>query len=60
MDTQVSEVIVTGVADRQLLLDAVTTTGSRMGLTARETPAIVDILSERQIREFGAAPMSRR
>lgn len=54
METQVSEVIVTGVADRQLLLDAVTTTGSRMGLTARETPAIVDILSERQIREFGA------
>lgn len=44
----------TGVADRQLLLDARTETGSRLGLTARETPAIVDILSERQIREFGA------
>lgn len=49
-----SEIIVTGVADRQLLLDARTETGSRLGLTARETPAIVDILSERQIREFGA------
>jgi iron complex outermembrane receptor protein len=48
------EIIVTGVADRQLLLDAKTETGSRLGLTARETPAIVDILSERQIREFGA------
>jgi len=48
------EVIVTGIADRQLLLDAKTETGSRLGLTARETPAIVDILSERQIREFGA------
>ncbi|WP_162806449.1 TonB-dependent receptor [Sphingosinicella terrae] len=47
-------IIVTGVADRQLLLDAPTDTGSRLGLTARETPAIVDILSERQIREFGA------
>ncbi|WP_369061795.1 TonB-dependent receptor [Caulobacter sp. 73W] len=54
IDADVSEVIVTGVADRQLLLDATTATGSRMGLTARETPAIVDILSERQIREFGA------
>jgi iron complex outermembrane recepter protein len=51
---QEDEVIVTGVADRQLLLDAQTETGSRLGLTARETPAIVDILSERQIREFGA------
>jgi iron complex outermembrane recepter protein len=48
------DVIVTGVADRQLLLDARTSTGSRLGLTARETPAIVDILSERQIRELGA------
>lgn len=51
---QEQEIIVTGVADRQLLLDAKTETGSRLGLTARETPAIVDILSERQIREFGA------
>ena len=48
------QVIVTGVADRQLLLDARTDTGSRLGLTARETPAIVDILSERQIAELGA------
>lgn len=52
--SELDEIIVTGVADRQLLLDARTTTGSRLGLTARETPAIVDILSERQIREFGA------
>jgi iron complex outermembrane receptor protein len=48
------QVIVTGVADRQLLLDARTDTGSRLGLTAREMPAIVDILSERQISELGA------
>lgn len=53
-ETAQEEIIVTGVADRQLLLDARTETGSRLGLTARETPAIVDILSERQIREFGA------
>lgn len=49
-----AEIIVTGIADRQLLLDVATETGSRLGLTARETPAIVDILSERQMREFGA------
>lgn len=50
----VSELIVTGAADRQLLLDVKTATGSRLGLTARETPAIVDILSERQMQEIGA------
>ena len=48
------EIIVTGTADRQLLLDVRTETGSRLGLTARETPAIVDILSQRQIQELGA------
>ena len=53
-DQTLEQVIVTGVADRQLLLDARTDTGSRLGLTARETPAIVDILSERQIAELGA------
>jgi iron complex outermembrane recepter protein len=53
-DETLEQVIVTGVADRQLLLDARTETGSRLGLTARETPAIVDILSERQIAELGA------
>lgn len=46
----VSELIVTGAAERQLLLDVKTATGSRLGLTARETPAIVDILSERQMQ----------
>lgn len=48
------EIIITGVAERQLLLDTATETGSRLGLTVRETPATVDILSERQIMEFGA------
>lgn len=50
----VQEVIVTGYADRQLLLDARTETGSRLGLTARETPATIDILSQRQLQELGA------
>lgn len=48
------EIIVTGHAERQLILDAKTDTGSRLGMTAREVPAIVDILSERQMRELGA------
>ena len=45
--SELDKVIVSGYADRQLLLDAITETGSRLGLTARETPAIVDILSQR-------------
>jgi len=49
-----AEIIVTGTADRQLLLDAKTETGSRLGLSSRETPATVDILSQRQIQELGA------
>lgn len=49
-----ADIIVTGTANRQLLLDAKTETGSRLGLTARETPATVDILSQRQIQELGA------
>jgi len=52
--TDVEEIIVTGTADRQLLLEAKTETGSRLGLSVRETPATVDILSQRQIQELGA------
>jgi len=51
--TEVDRVIVTGVADRQLLLDAKTPTGSRLGLSVRETPAIVDILSQALMQERG-------
>lgn len=47
------DIIVTGVADRQLLLDAESETGSRLGLTVRETPAIVDILSQELFQERG-------
>jgi iron complex outermembrane receptor protein len=53
-DSQQDEIIVTGVAERQLLLDTKAETGSRLGLTARETPATVDIISSRQIEEIGA------
>lgn len=52
--TNVEDVIVTGYADRQLLLDVQTPTGSRLNLGVREVPAIVDILSQRQIQELGA------
>lgn len=50
---QVDRVIVTGVVDRQLLLDAQAPTGSRLGLGVRETPAIVDILSQALMQERG-------
>ncbi len=48
-----NDIIVTGTADRQLLLDAKAETGSRLGLTVRETPAIVDILSQELMLERG-------
>lgn len=48
-----ADIIVTGVADRQLLLDARSETGSRLGLSVRETPAIVDILSQELMQERG-------
>lgn len=48
------DIIITGTADRQLLLDAPAQTGSRLGLTVREVPATVDIISARQIGEIGA------
>lgn len=51
--TGVESVIVTGLADRQLLLDAKSETGSRLGLSVRETPAIVDILSQAMFQERG-------
>lgn len=51
--TGIESVIVTGLADRQLLLDAQSETGSRLGLTVRETPAIVDILSQEMFQERG-------
>ena len=48
------EIIVTGYGDRQLLLDSKTEVGSRLGLSVRETPAIVDVITQAQIQERGA------
>ena len=47
------EIIVTGVADRQLLLDAKNETESRLGLSVRETSAIIDIPSQELMQERG-------
>lgn len=47
-------VIVTGAADRQLLLDTGTAAASRVGLSVRETPAAIEILTARQIETLGA------
>lgn len=47
------EVVVSGEHDQKLLLDDETKTGSRLGLTARETPAIVDIVTQTQMLERG-------
>jgi iron complex outermembrane recepter protein len=47
------EVIISGETEKRLLLDSQTKTGTRLGLTARETPAIVDILTQAQLQERG-------
>jgi len=52
--TGVSEVIVTGRADRQLLLSAPTRVGSRLNLSIRETPAAVELITEARMLELGA------
>ncbi|MBN7796020.1 TonB-dependent siderophore receptor [Parahaliea mediterranea] len=54
MQRDLSEVIVVGQSQRERLLDTQTKTGSRLGLTARELPAIVDILSSDKLLELGA------
>lgn len=48
------QVSVVAGANRQLLLDAVTESGSRLSLTNRETPANIEILSQVRIQELGA------
>jgi iron complex outermembrane recepter protein len=48
------EVVISSEAERSLLLDSASSTGTRLGLTVRETPAIVDILTQAQLHERGA------
>jgi len=52
--TQREQVSVIAPANRPLLLDATTETGSRLNLTNRETPASVEVLSEARLTEVGA------
>ncbi|MFA7602954.1 MAG: TonB-dependent receptor [Novosphingobium sp.] len=47
------EIIVAGIGEQRLLLDARSETGSRLRLSVRETPAIVDILSQELMQERG-------
>ena len=47
----VGEVVVTGA--REVRLDETTATGSRLGLVARETPAVVDVLTQERFLERG-------
>jgi iron complex outermembrane recepter protein len=47
---RLDEVVVTG---ERIPLDAPARTGSRLGLTLRETPATIDVLTEEQLLELG-------
>jgi iron complex outermembrane recepter protein len=55
----VEEVVVTGAAEQQPVasgapaLDAEASTGNRLGLTVRETPAVIDTLTAEQLQDLG-------
>jgi iron complex outermembrane receptor protein len=49
-----AEVVVSADAEDGLGLDARPRTGTSLGLTARETPATIDVLTQRQIQALGA------
>jgi len=48
------QVNVVAGADRQLLLDTISEAGGRTGLTNRESPAAIEILSQARLQELGA------
>lgn len=51
---ELAEVVVSAESTTGLSLDSRPRTGSSLGLTARETPATLDVLTQRQIQDFGA------
>jgi iron complex outermembrane receptor protein len=51
---ELAEVVVDAEAAAGLSLDSRSRTGSSLGLTARETPATLDVLTQRQIQDLGA------
>jgi len=53
-ERDVAEVVVDAEAGEGLSLDSRPRTGSSLGLTARETPATIDVLTQRQMQELGA------
>ena len=51
---EIAEVVVSADSDPGLSLDTMPRTGSSLGLTARETPASVDLMTQRQLQDIGA------
>jgi iron complex outermembrane recepter protein len=51
---EIAEVVVSADAEPGLSLDSRLHTGSSLGLTARETPATVDVITQRQMQDIGA------
>jgi iron complex outermembrane receptor protein len=51
---ELAEVVVSAESTTGLSLDSRPRTGSSLGLTARETPATIDVLTQRQIQDLGA------
>lgn len=48
------EVVVSSESEPRRLLDARPDTGSALGLTMRETPAVIDILTQKKIQDLGS------
>lgn len=48
-----SDIIVTGYGERELVLDGKTEAGSRLGLSVRETPATIEVVTQAQMLERG-------
>lgn len=53
-ERDMAEVVVSAESGDGLSLDGRPRTGSSLGLTARETPATIDVLTQRQMQELGA------
>lgn len=51
---ELAEVVVSADSEPRLSLDSRLRTGSSLGLTARETPATVDVMTQRQMQDIGA------
>jgi iron complex outermembrane receptor protein len=51
---QLPEVVVSSESEPGLPLDARADTGSRLGLTLRETPVTIDILTQKKIQDLGS------